>query len=155
MGGLDQVSSAVELGPGTGGTTRALLRSLPSKANLLAIELDPGFARIVASIDDPRLVVHLGSAEQIAQAVSQHGLRPPQVVVSGIPFSSMPRDVGTRIIRAIRDALAPGGIFVAYQFRSTVAELANPVFGAPDRRWELRNVPPMRLFRWRAPTRAG
>lgn len=155
MARLDRVRTVVELGPGTGGTTRALLRAMPDASSLLAIELDPVFADIVAAQRDPRLLVHRGGAESIAEALQQYHLGAPQVVVSGIPFSSMPRDIGERIIRAIRSVLEPDGMFLAYQVRSTVCEFANPVFGRPERRWELRNVPPMRLFRWRCSGGAG
>ena len=46
----------VELGPGTGGTTAAILQAMPAAARLLAIELDPDFHRhLRASLADPRL----------------------------------------------------------------------------------------------------
>jgi hypothetical protein len=38
---IERASLVVELGPGTGGTTRALLRAMSPKARLLAIEIDP------------------------------------------------------------------------------------------------------------------
>jgi phosphatidylethanolamine/phosphatidyl-N-methylethanolamine N-methyltransferase len=69
-------------------------------------------------------------------------------VISGIPFSIIPPAVGARIIEGIRRALAPGGCFLAYQVRGTVAELAKPVLGEPDTTLELRNIPPVRVFRW-------
>lgn len=149
--GLSALRSVVELGPGTGGTTRAMLRAMPRRATLLAIEFDPLFAEIVASADDPRLIVQQGSAEDLATLVERHRLAPPEAVVSGIPFSSMTPEMGQRILRSIREVLAPGGVFVAYQLRSTVAELAMPAFGSPERRWEVRNLPPLRIFRWRVP----
>ena len=58
----------VELGPGTGGTTRALLRAMPPGSQLLAIEISPDFAALLQRIPDPRLIVHHGSAEQLAHS---------------------------------------------------------------------------------------
>jgi phospholipid N-methyltransferase len=118
-------------------------------ATLLAIELDPQFCEIVRGIGDRRLTVHQGSAEALRSLIEQYRLAPPQVVISGIPFSTMPREVGTRIVEAIRDTLRPGGFFVAYQFRAAVAEIARPILGEPEITTELVNVPPMRVFRWR------
>ena len=44
----------VELGPGTGGTTRALLRVMRPDAKLVAIEINPRFAALLAALsDDP------------------------------------------------------------------------------------------------------
>ncbi len=140
---------AVELGPGTGGTTRALLAALPQDARLLAIEINPDFCRLLAtSIDDPRLIVHHGSAADIPQALAQHQLGAPDVVLSGIPFSTMPRELGLAILRSARDSLSPGGRFVAYQFRDVVHTLGKQVFGPATTQLELLNVPPMRVYRW-------
>ena len=151
MAGVAQAESVIELGPGTGGTTRAILAAMPETATLLAIELDPAFADHVRNIDDRRLIVHQGSAEHLAELIAAHRLRAPNAILSGIPFSTMPEDVGTRIIEAIREVLAPGGCFVAYQFRGAVAERARPILGEPDVSPEFLNIPPMRVYRWRKP----
>jgi phospholipid N-methyltransferase len=71
------------------------------------------------------------------------------VVISGIPFSIIPAAIGRRVIESIQRTLQAGGWFLAYQVRGTVAELAKPVLGAPDTTLELRNIPPVRVFRWR------
>ena len=143
----------VELGPGTGGTTRAFLRAMPAAAHLLAIELSEQFAvRLRASIRDPRLTVVHGSAEHIERFLAEQRLPAPDAVISGIPFSNMPREVAGRIAAEIARVLAPGGRFVAYQFRAHVADYATPYLGAPRKEWELVNVPPVRVFTW---TRAG
>jgi len=149
MAGVAQADSVIELGPGTGGTTRAILSAMTESATLLAIELDPMFADQVRNIDDRRLIVHQGSAEHLAELIAAHRLRAPNAILSGIPFSTMPEAVGTRIIEAIRDVLAPGGCFVAYQFRSAVAERARPILGEPEVSPEFLNIPPMRVYRWR------
>ncbi len=149
MAGIGQAQSVVELGPGTGGTTRAILAAMPESATLLAIELDPAFVDHTRDIDDRRLIVHQGSAEQLAELIMAHRLRPPEAILSGIPFSTMPEATGTRIIEAIRDVLAPGGCLVAYQFRGAVADRARPIFGEPEVSTEFLNIPPMRVYRWR------
>ena len=148
LSGAREAKLVVELGPGTGGTTRALLRALPADARLLAIELEPRFAAILRRIGDPRLVVHEGSAEQLQEALRAHGLGAPDAVVSGIPFSTIEPACGRRIAQAIHAALRPGGRFVAYQVRGKVHDVARPVFGRAQVDVELRNIPPMRIYRW-------
>jgi phosphatidylethanolamine/phosphatidyl-N-methylethanolamine N-methyltransferase len=151
--GLARARCVVELGPGTGGTTRAFLRALPAGAQLLAIELNQDFAaRLRTSIRDPRFRLAQGSAEGIAGFLAEHRLPAPDAIVSGIPFSTMPRAVGDRIAAAIARVLAPGGRFVAYQVTPQVARCATPYLGEPRREWEFVNIPPMRVFTW---TRAG
>lgn len=149
---ISHARHVVELGPGTGGTTRALLSALPDDAKLLAIEINARFASLVRSNPDLRLHVFLGSAELIQKACTVYGLDHPQVVISGIPFSTMAPAIGGRIIRAAWSALAPGGRFIAYQFRDRVAVLGREILGPPEVEVELRNVPPMRIYTWRKPS---
>jgi phospholipid N-methyltransferase len=141
-------TTIVELGPGTGGTTRAILRAMPQHARLLCIEIDPILHGLLRRIGDPRLIAHLGSAEQLQEILNQHGLPAPDVIISGIPFSTMDRAVGRRILEAVSAALSHGGRFVAYQVRDRVAHLGSP--GLDLRRVELEwlNLPPLRVFQW-------
>lgn len=143
----------IELGPGTGGTTKALLNALAPDARLLAIEINPGFCQLLReTIDDPRLIVHEGSAAEIPEALAKHDLDAPDVILSGIPFSTMPQQLGMSILRSARKSLKPGGRFVAYQFRDVVHTLGKRVFGPASVQIELLNMPPMRVYRWDIPT---
>lgn len=140
--------TVVELGPGTGGTTHTLLNELGPRGRLLSIEVEEEFVEMLKEIDDPRLIPHHGSAVDIASILAMHHLAAPDVVISGIPFSTMPTEIGEKIVRAIHDVLRPGKSFVAYQMRDRVAELATPVFGKPEVSLELINIPPMRVYKW-------
>lgn len=152
---LPDARCVVELGPGTGGTTRALLRSMAPQARLLAVERDPDFCcRLRHQIDDPRLAVHAGSALSLGDALHMRGLPAADVVISGIPFSTLPSDAARQTAAAICDNLAPGGRIVAYQWRPQVAGYIAPFLGPPRAAWEWRNFPPMRVFVWLKPTKA-
>jgi phospholipid N-methyltransferase len=148
---LGSARVVVELGPGVGGTTRAILRAMSPEANLLSIEINPDFVPALRAIGDPRLVVHEGSAVELSAILAAHGLAAPDVVLSGIPFSTMKPELGRAIVRAVWGALAPGGRFVAYQVRDRVEKLGREVFGPAAVALELRNVPPMRVYRWEKP----
>jgi phospholipid N-methyltransferase len=151
FGTVEHARLVVELGPGTGGTTQALLEAMRPDSKLLAIEIDPRFAELLARDEDHRLIVHQGSAEFIRDALAMHDLPPPDVILSGIPFSTMPVAVGEKILREVWAALAPGGRFIAYQFRDRVAVLGRRILGDPEMSLELLNVPPMRFYRWSKP----
>jgi len=148
---LADIASArvvVELGGGTGGTTRALLRALSPTSTLLTIEINPQFCELLGRIDDKRLAVHHGAAHDLKSALAAKGQAGADAVISGIPFSTMPREAGLRVISAIWTALRPGGRFVAYQVSNKVAELATPTMGPTPAQFEILNIPPMRLYRW-------
>lgn len=144
-----KAATVVELGPGTGGTTAALLRAMPPEARLLAIELDARFHRhLTTSLSDPRLSLELGSALQLEAFLENRRLPAPDAIVSGIPFSTMPPEVSDRIAATVARVLPPGGRFVAYQVRAHVADFMRPYLGAPRMEWEVVNVPPVRVFTW-------
>ena len=146
---IREARTVVELGPGTGGTTRAFLAAMAPEAALLGIELDTDFAAALQrTIADPRLILEQGSAEQLEELLQAHHLGQPDAIVSGIPFSTMPPQVSQRIASCIAKVLRPGGRFVAYQVRAHVADFISPHLGAPEKQWEMINVPPVRVFTW-------
>jgi phospholipid N-methyltransferase len=150
--GLDNAAVIVELGPGNGGTTRALLHAMAPDARLLSIELNPDLFESLHHIRDHRLIAHRGDARQLPEALARYGLGAPQAVISGIPFSTLPADAGRAILLHIASSLAPQGRFVAYQVSRRVADLARPIFGeAEEVEVEPLNIPPMRVFRWNKP----
>lgn len=148
LAGVSSARVVVELGPGTGGTTRALLKTMKDHARLLCVELNPMFHNIVKRIQDPRLIVHHGSAEELEDLMARHGLDGADAIVSGIPFSTMPPATAGRILDGIYGALVPGGRFVAYQVRGHVETLSRPYFGRAQVDVELLNIPPVRIYRW-------
>jgi len=146
--GLHRARFVVELGPGLGGTTRALLSSMPPDSGLLGIEIVEKFADHLRTIPDRRLRVVQGCASRLTMLLQLHRLPAPDVVVSGIPFSAMSRDDGADLMRQIHSVLSPGGMFVAYQVRKRVCELGDKIFGTP-RHTVVRGFPRMDVYEWR------
>jgi len=138
----------IELGPGTGGVTRAILQAMPQDATLLSVEINPTLHSIVDSIDDQRLIAHHGSASELEQILGQYGLNAPDAIISGIPFSTMSHGIGSQIVAAVSAVLPANGRFVAYQVKRQVATLCEPFMGTGNTSIELLNIPPMRIFQW-------
>ncbi len=146
--GVKSAKSIVELGPGTGGTTRAILRAMAPQAKLLSIEINPRLHDLVRRINDNRFIAHLGDAESLRGIIAAYGLDRPDVFISGIPFSTIGRASGSKILETISSVLAPGGCFVAYQVSSQVASICQPFFGTAQVEVQLFNIPPLRVYRW-------
>ena len=148
MAEIRSARTVVELGAGTGGTTRAILGAMAQDATLLVIEINPQLCERVSRIRDTRLIVHCGCASELGTALATYGLAAPEAVVSGIPFSTIKRSTGLQILDSISAALAPGGRFVAYQVSDQVNVLTSPLLGSAQIEVELFNIPPVRLYRW-------
>jgi phosphatidylethanolamine/phosphatidyl-N-methylethanolamine N-methyltransferase len=118
---------------------------------LVAIELLPEFAEVLErELPDPRLHVFCGSAADVETALLRAGVRTADLVLSGIPFSTMEKGEGKATLQAARRVLTPEGRFVAYQFRDAVKRIAEPVFGSsPTTHSGFWNIPPMRIYVWR------
>ena len=140
----------IELGPGTGVFTREILRSMPNDAKLVAVEINPDFVSVLRrAYRDPRLCIYQGSSTDIEKALAEAGEVSADLVVSGVPFSTMERGAGHETLEAAKRVLSDRGRFVAYQFRSHVRRFAEPVFGPAETHSGFWNLPPMRIYVWK------
>lgn len=149
-GDVEHARVVVELGPGTGVLTRELLDHMPEDSVLVAVEINSAFVRVLRhEFSDPRLFVFEGSSTDLEKALAEAGVQSADLVVSGIPFSTMESGDGRRTLEAAKRVLGPRGRFVAYQFRSRVREMAEPVFGPAETHSGFWNLPPMRIYVWK------
>lgn len=144
----------VELGPGVGGITSRALESLPLHSKLVAVELSTTLARVLRTWEDPRLIVHEGSAEEFGNVLKASNLARPDVIISGIPLSVMPGMQATDLLNGAWETLAPGGRMVIYQFRRDVERLATFEGLRPTVEIEPLNLPPLRVYCWSKPLEA-
>jgi phosphatidylethanolamine/phosphatidyl-N-methylethanolamine N-methyltransferase len=153
---LGGASRLVELGPGTGAFTRALVGQMGPSAVLLAIELEPEFATQIRQ-RWPSVDCVCSSAEQLESLVRERHLLPVDHIISGLPFASLPRDVTRGILDGIERVLKPGGTFTTFQYVHAYGlppaiafrHDLHARFGAgPARSVVVRNIPPAWVLRW-------
>ncbi len=144
MAPMDEVSCVVELGAGTGPYTREILPRLSPRARLVSFEIDPALADALArDLPDPRLKVVADSAVNLEAHL---GGQRPEVIVSAIPFTSLPPTVRQEILAAARRVLADDGVLLVLQYSPFMQRTLQESFGSVTRRLSLRNVPPAVLF---------
>jgi len=137
----------VEYGPGVGTITRPILDRMKPDARLIAIDTNQDFcAYLREEIADPRLSVVNRSAADLEAILADHGLSGADYVISGLPFSTLPQGVGPAIVKATRQMLRPGGIFLVYQFSPKVRDFLAAEFTTIDHAFELINIPPAQLY---------
>lgn len=146
---IPETRVVIELGPGTGVVTKPILQQAGLDSKLIAMEINPLYIdSLRRDIRDPRLTLYGGPAVEIKKALAVVGETHADLAISGIPFSTIPRAEGIATIEAIRDSLRPGGRFVAYQFRSEVKRLGDPILGECRTFGGFWNIPPMRIYVW-------
>lgn len=142
------VRLVVEYGPGSGRFTRALLDRMHGDAQLVAIDVSPRFARhLRKTIPDSRLHARTGSAQMVGSILAKLGFDGADLIVTGIPFSTIKPSVGADIVRASAALLNPQGQMIAYQMRDAVGGLLSGTFARIERDRCWRNLPPCHIYR--------
>jgi phosphatidylethanolamine/phosphatidyl-N-methylethanolamine N-methyltransferase len=147
----------VEYGPGTGPMTDVISEQLAAGAEYVGVEWDAGFcARLAQRF--PGLRFHRGSVVDVERILTGHGLSRPKVIVSGLPFASLPEAVQKRVIVATRRVLREDGEFRTFQYVHAYGLPSAQRFRRAMRkrfsRFErsrpvVRNVPPAYVLRYR------
>lgn len=145
---LDLAGPVVEIGPGTGAVTRALLERMPGE-RLVSIEYNPDFAAVVRA-RHPSVRVVEGDAYAFDERLADAGVAGPvAAVVSGLPLFTQPLEKRRRLLHAVLDRLAPGGAFIQFSYARGPAFPPEPSrFSTHAGPWILRNLPPARVWRY-------
>jgi phosphatidylethanolamine/phosphatidyl-N-methylethanolamine N-methyltransferase len=139
----------VELGPGTGAVTQALVEAGVAPSRLVLVEFNPTFCRLLrARYPDATLVQ--GDAYSLRRLLETLLIEPAAAVVSGLPLVTKPIKMRLRLIRDALDLMMPGAPFVQFTY-SVAAPLPRRVGAfsveASERIW--MNIPPARVWVYR------
>jgi phospholipid N-methyltransferase len=144
LGDVPGAALVVELGAGTGVQTGEILARMRPDARLIALEIDPGLARLLEErFDDPRLQVVCGSAEDLAKHLDGDLA---DVLVCALPFTSLEPGLRRRILDSLPKALAPRGVALVIQYSPLIQSELRRLFPSVRRRISVLNVPPAFLF---------
>ena len=139
----------VELGPGTGAITNALIEHGVDQKRLVLVEYDPGFCALLRD-RYPHAKVVQGDAYKLRDSLWDVLNVPASAVVSGLPLVTKPMLTRLRLIRDAFLALAPGAPFVQFTY-SVVPPIPKSLPGvsteASERIW--MNLPPARVWVYR------
>ena len=153
LGDVAGARLVVELGAGTGVQTGEILARMKPGARLVALEIDPGLARLLEErFDDPRLQVVCDSAEHLFDHLDGEQA---DVLVCALPFTSLEPGLRRRILDTLPKALAPRGTALVIQYSPLIQAELRRLFPSVRRRISLLNVPPAFLFACSAEPGAG
>jgi phospholipid N-methyltransferase len=113
--GVRQARVIVELGPGTGALTAAILRKRQPGSTYIAIEANASFVEEMKQ-RFPGVLVHHDSAVAIRRYVEAAGHSHCDCIVSGLPFATFPDTLQDELLAAIHEALDTGGRFTTFAY---------------------------------------
>jgi phospholipid N-methyltransferase len=144
---FDRARVIVEYGPGVGTFTQEILKRMRPDAALVAIELNEEFAGFLKDeIGDRRLHAVHASACDVGKVLASLNLPSADYIISGIPFSTMPKSLRAEIMRNSREALRPDGALLVYQFTRAVRPYLESSFGSVQENFQMLNILPARIF---------
>ncbi|UOQ69997.1 class I SAM-dependent methyltransferase [Hymenobacter cellulosilyticus] len=134
----------VEYGPGTGVFTDILMARRRPETVLVLIEVSRRFCQLLQEryAGHPNVHVIHGSADQTAQYLRPLGVDKVDYVVSGLPFSSLPRRLGWRILEHTSQLLRPEGRLILFQYSLRNTRLFERFFRPVGQEHVLLNLPP-------------
>jgi phosphatidylethanolamine/phosphatidyl-N-methylethanolamine N-methyltransferase len=140
----------IELGPGTGPVTEALVAQGVDPARLVLVEYNPMFCRLLHSRYPAATIVQgdaYGLKRALGKVIAPHTAA---AVVSGLPIVTKAVRTRLRLINEALGFLSPGAPFIQFTY-AVVPPLPRAVAGmraeASERIW--LNLPPARVWVYR------
>lgn len=146
---INSDAPVIELGPGTGPITSALVERGVDPKRLVLVEYSPGFCALLRE-RFPQATVVQGDAYALRDTLWEAMRRPASAVVSGLPLVTKPMRARVRLLRDAFALLAPRAPFVQFTY-SVAPPIPKSLPGisteASERIW--MNVPPARVWVYR------
>ena len=139
----------IELGPGTGPVTEALVARGIDPARLVLVEFDPTFCRLLRK-RYPEATVVQGDAYRLRLLLTSVLRQPAAAVVSGLPLFTKPLRMRLRLLQEAFGLMAGGAPFVQFTYAAyspIPRRLERVKSEASERIWT--NIPPARVWVYR------
>jgi phosphatidylethanolamine/phosphatidyl-N-methylethanolamine N-methyltransferase len=139
----------IELGPGTGPVTEALVAQGIDPARLVLVEFNPAFCRLLRQ-RYPTATVVQGDAYGLRRLLASLLTEPAAAVVSGLPLFTKPLKIRLRLLYEAFGLMIPGAPFVQFTYAaySPIPRVLDRVRAeASERIWA--NIPPARVWVYR------
>jgi phosphatidylethanolamine/phosphatidyl-N-methylethanolamine N-methyltransferase len=138
----------IELGPGTGPVTEALVSRGIDPSRLVLVEFNPAFCQLLRE-RYPTATVVQGDAYRLKRLLETELPHPAAAVVSGLPLVTKPMRTRLRLLREALDLLRPGAPYVQFTYSVVppIPRFTGVQVEASERIW--LNLPPARVWTYR------
>jgi phosphatidylethanolamine/phosphatidyl-N-methylethanolamine N-methyltransferase len=145
----DYPGKVVELGPGTGVVTRAILARGIAANRLVSIEYSPDFCVLLRE-RLPDVTFIQGDAYAMRATLAEHASEPLAGVVSSLPLFTRPPADRLKLLTEALDLLAPGAPFIQFSY-ALVPPVAEGLgdYTVERSQWIWKNLPPARVWTYR------
>ena len=139
----------LELGPGTGVVTSALLERGIAPKRIIAVEYNPEFCAIMAE-RHPRVRTVEGDAYDLAATLKGAHEGPFAAAVSSLPLLLRPPAERRKLILDVLARLAPGGALAQFSYSpKPPVPASTDDYRLDGSGWIVMNMPPARVWTYR------
>ena len=138
----------LELGPGTGVVTTALLEHGIAPERLTVIEYDPDFAAAIAARFHGVHVIQ-GDAFDLKRTLGARHLEPFAAIVSGIPLLNFPVPRRLALMEALAGQMAPAAPLIQFSYGMHAPVVPPPGHSVHCAARVWANLPPARVWVYR------
>jgi len=144
----DARGPVIELGPGTGPVTEALVEHGVHPSRLVLVEFNPKFCQLLSQRFPEATIVH-ADAYRLRESLVALTRHQAAAVVSGLPLMTKPLRMRMRLLREALALLKPNAPFVQFTYAVVppIPKLGGVRVEASERIW--RNMPPARVWVYR------
>ncbi len=137
----------VELGPGTGVFTNAILSQMSASCKLVVIELNTEmFQLLKKKISDPRVILVEASATEMKNILAQNGLEKVDFIISSLPLTVMPEQVANTILSDSKSLLSSKGKYLQFMYSLMLKTKLEDYFSHVEKTFVHFNFPPAFVF---------
>lgn len=148
---FENAKCIVEYGPGTGVFTDKLIERKKQNTVLLLIEYNKEFCRQLEERYNGHnnIILINDSAENVDKYLEEYNINKIDYVVSGLPFTSLPKNVSSKVLEKTKSILNKNGLFITFQYTLLKKEFIAGYFKKIDLERVLLNVPPAFVLKCR------
>src|SRR5688500_13789643 len=147
----DPAGWVLELGPGTGAVTEALVRAGIPAERIVSVEYDKDFCRLLRERFPAAHIIH-GDARDLDAVLGEGRGTESAAVRSAVPLLARPKGKRVPSLEDLLDRLVPGGNVTQLSYSFTPPQDAVPGrFTVEKSKWVTANLPPGRVWIYRRP----
>lgn len=139
----------LELGPGTGIVTEALIERGIAEDRIIAIEYDREFTEVVAK-KFPKARILRGDAFDFVRTLGSVLDQPFAAIVSGLPLLNHPPAKRRSLIESALEHLQPGAPYIQFSYGTNPPIPAAPRYTVKRAALIWKNLPPARVWVYRS-----
>lgn len=146
---FENANCIIEYGSGTGVFTEKILARAKENTIIILIEINKTFYNILKNLYGYKknVIIINDSAENIKKIINKYSIEKVDYIISGLPFSSLPKEISNSILGKTSEIISEGGEFITFQYTLVKEKYIKCFFDEVKHERVIRNIPPAYILK--------